>query len=111
MEGIEDSSPLKRSHHVRSFSFNVSPNPVPSLYDLPTPRVKDHIEGSPKPLWEEMAEDETNLNSNDTSIVSEFDPEVISTLRKALEDLQPANPFHLKPLISENRPPGADKED
>lgn len=107
MEGLEDSSPLKPAHHVRSFSFHVSPNPTPLQNDLPTPRVKDYIEGSPKPLWEEVAEDETN----DTSIVSEFDPEVISTFRKALEDLPPANPFHLKPLITENQQPAADKED
>ncbi|XP_004232227.1 uncharacterized protein At3g28850 [Solanum lycopersicum] len=111
MEGLEDSSPLKPAHHVRSFSFHVSPNPVSSQYDLPTPRVKDHIEGSPKPLWEEVAEDETNSSSNDTSIVSEFDSEVISTFRKALEDLPPANPFHLKPLITENQKPVADEED
>ncbi|KAK6798670.1 hypothetical protein RDI58_006373 [Solanum bulbocastanum] len=111
MEGLEDSSPLKPIHHVRSFSFHVSPNPISSQYDLPTPRVKDHIEGSPKPLWEEVAEDETNSCSNDTSIVSEFDSEVISTFRKALEDLPPANPFHLKPLITENQKPVADEED
>ncbi|MCE2056238.1 hypothetical protein HAX54_044302 [Datura stramonium] len=111
MEGLEDSSPLKPAHHVRSFSFHVSPNPISSQNDLPTPRVKDYIEGSPKPLWEEVAEDETNSNSNDTSIVSEFDPEVISTFRKALEDLPPANPFHLKPLITEKQQPAADKED
>lgn len=111
MEGLEDSSPLKPVHHVRSFSFHVSPNPISSQYDLPTPRVKDHIEGSPKPLWEEVAEDEMNLSSNDTSIVSEFDSEVISTFRKALEDLPPANPFHLKPLITENQKPVADEED
>lgn len=111
MEGLEDSSPLKPVHHVRSFSFHVSPNPISSQYDLPTPRVKDHIEGSPKPLWEEVAEDEMNSSSNDTSIVSEFDSEVISTFRKALEDLPPANPFHLKPLITENQKPVADEED
>ncbi|KAK4712467.1 hypothetical protein R3W88_006980 [Solanum pinnatisectum] len=111
MEGLEDSSPLKPVHHVRSFSFHVTPNPISSQYDLPTPRVKDHIEGSPKPLWEEVAEDETNSSSNDTSIVSEFDSEVISTFRKALEDLPPANPFHLKPLITENQKPVADEED
>lgn len=111
MEGLEDSSPLKPVHHVRSFSFHVSPNPNSSQYDLPTPRVKDHNEGSPKPLWEEVAEDETNSSSNDTSIVSEFDSEVISTFRKALEDLPPANPFHLKPLITENQKPVADEED
>ncbi|XP_060192913.1 uncharacterized protein At3g28850-like [Lycium barbarum] len=141
MEGLEDSSPLKPVHHVRSFSFHVSTNPVNSQYDLPTPRVKDHIEGSPKPLWEEIAENdnnnapsvipqvrsgedevvsdrpsaqiaenETNSNSNDSSIVSEFEPEVISTFRKALEDLPPANPFHLKPLITENQQ-ATDKED
>ncbi|KAK4366165.1 hypothetical protein RND71_014045 [Anisodus tanguticus] len=52
------------------------------------------IEGSPKPLWEEIT------NSNDSSIVSAFDPEVISTFRKVLEDLPPANPFHLKPLVN-----------
>ncbi|KAF3635568.1 hypothetical protein FXO38_24578 [Capsicum annuum] len=111
MEGLEDCSPLKPVHHVRSFSFHVSPNPDSSQYDLPTPRVKDDIEGSPKPLWEEVAEDETNSSSNDTSIVSEFDPEVISTFRKALEDLPPENPFHLKPLTDESHQPAADNED
>ncbi|WMV17440.1 hypothetical protein MTR67_010825 [Solanum verrucosum] len=89
MEGLEDSSPLKPVHHVRSFSFHVSPNPNSS----------------------QVAEDETNSSSNDTSIVSEFDSEVISTFRKALEDLPPANPFHLKPLITENQKPVADEED
>lgn len=111
MEGLEDSSPLKPAHHVRSFSFHVSSNPLSAQYDLPTPRVTDHIEGSPKPLWEEVAESETNSNSNDTSIVSEFDPEVISTFRKALEDLPPENPFYLKPLINESQQPAEDKQD
>lgn len=111
MEGLEDSSPIKPVHHVRSFSFHVSPNPISSQYDLPTPRVKDHIDGSPKPLWEEVAEDETKSNSNDTSIVSEFEPEVISTFRKALEDLPPTNPFHLKSLITEKQHPETDEED
>ncbi|CAN4082580.1 unnamed protein product [Withania somnifera] len=112
MEGLEDSSPFKPAHHVRSFSFNVSPNPLSSHYDLPTPRVKDHIEGSPKPLWEEeVAESASNSNSNDTSIESEFDPEVISTFRKALEDLPPENPFYLKQLNNESQQPTEEKED
>ncbi|KAJ8546067.1 hypothetical protein K7X08_018650 [Anisodus acutangulus] len=97
MEGLEDSSPLKPAHHVRSFSFHVSHNSTRPQYDLPTTRV---IEGSPKPLWEEITNSNSNSNSNDSSIVSAFDPEVISTFRKALEDLPPANPFHLKSSVN-----------
>ncbi|CAN4079362.1 unnamed protein product [Withania somnifera] len=108
MEGLEDSSPLKPAHHARSFSFHVSSNPLSSQYDLPTPRVKDPI---PNPLWEKVAESETKSNSNDTSIVSEFDPEVISPFRKALEDLPPENPFYLKTLINECQQPAEDTED
>lgn len=97
MEGLEDASPLKPSHHVRSFSFHVSRNPSPFPDDQPTPRVKDDSDAaSMQPLWLETADDESNSTSNDTSIVSEFDPEMISAFRKALENLPPTNPFHLK---------------
>ncbi|MCD7465829.1 hypothetical protein HAX54_002000 [Datura stramonium] len=90
MEGLEDITPLKPAthHHEHSFSFPVSPNTISSLDDLP----KEN----------EMADNESSLHSNGTSIVSDFDPEVISTFRKALEELPPANPFHLKPLIIQN---------
>lgn len=103
MEGLEDTSPFKPPPcHMRSFSFHLGSNQVHSfpVDDQPTPRVQDNGESTTlsKPLWLELADNDSN---NDTSIVSEFDPEVISTFRKALEELPPANPFHLEPLISE----------
>lgn len=112
MEGLEDSSPLRppqSHHHFRSFSFNLQvSNRIQSLIDQQsTPRVRDDDAERQNPIWEEDAgggdadDDASNSNSNDTSIVSDFDPEVISTFRKALEELPPANPFHLKPLLSE----------
>lgn len=96
MEGLEDITTLKPAahHHEHSFSFPVSPNTLSSLDDQPNENGED----SPK-----MADNESSLHSNGTSIVSDFDPEVISTFRKALEELPPANPFHLKPLVIENR--------
>ncbi|XP_049396037.1 uncharacterized protein At3g28850-like [Solanum stenotomum] len=82
MEGLEDITPLKPSdhHHQHTFSFPISPN-----------------ENSPN-----MADNESSLHSNGTSIVSDFDPEVINKFRKALEELPPANPFYLKPLVSQD---------
>lgn len=84
MEGLEDITPLKPSdhQHEHSFSFPVSPT------------ANENAQDSPK-----MADNESSIHSNGTSIVSDFDPQVISTFRKALEELPPANPFHLKPLV------------
>ncbi|XP_022844886.1 uncharacterized protein At3g28850-like [Olea europaea var. sylvestris] len=110
MEGLDDISPLRPSHHLRSFSFRVSRNPnLSDLDEQPTPRVNETGEAPPKPLWLKLAD--TDLSSNDTSIVSEFDPEVIASFRKALEeDLPPANPIHLKQMDSEKiAPRGTDK--
>ncbi|CAK9186116.1 unnamed protein product [Ilex paraguariensis] len=105
MEGLEDTSPLRPPNHLRSFSFHVAPksNPFQSDFDQPTPRVLENGEASPKPLWVEMADNDSNSNSNTTSIASEFDPEVISAFRKSLEELPPAYPFHLKPLVNESQ--------
>ncbi|KAL3526504.1 hypothetical protein ACH5RR_011160 [Cinchona calisaya] len=106
MEGLEDTSPLMKPacHHFRSFSFNVGSNQFRSfLDDQPTPRVHENADSIIKPIRLDIADSDSNSNSNDTSIVSEFDPEVISTFRKALEELPPANPFHLKPMISEKQ--------
>lgn len=106
MEGLEDTSPLKpANHHFRSFSFHVGSGQFRSFVDddQPTPRVHEDDEAITKPTWLDTADSDSTSNSNDTSIVSEFDPEVISTFRKALEELPPANPFHLKPLISEKQ--------
>ncbi|KAL0377534.1 UNVERIFIED_CONTAM: hypothetical protein Sradi_3058900 [Sesamum radiatum] len=102
MEGLEDTSPLRPVNHFRSFSFHVpSHSSLSSIDDHPTPRVKENGDASPKPAWLDLADSDSNSNSNDTSIVSEFDPEVIATFRRALEDLPPTNPFHLKPVDSE----------
>ncbi|KAL7100868.1 hypothetical protein ACP275_08G021600 [Erythranthe tilingii] len=119
MEGLEDISPLRPpAHHFRSFSFHVPTRSSLASIDIedqPTPRVKEESidELFPnKPLWLDLAETDSNSNSNsnsnDTSIVSEFDPEVIASFRKALEDLPPANPFHLK-STDKIAPRGAEK--
>lgn len=102
MEGLEDTSPLHH-RHFRSFSFGVGPNSVPSLLDYPTPKVQENGKASPRPLWMEIAENESESNSNSdgASIVSEFDPDIITQLKKSLEELPPANPFHLKSFVSE----------
>ncbi|KAL1538678.1 hypothetical protein AAHA92_27394 [Salvia divinorum] len=93
MEGLEDSSPL-RTAHLRSFSFHVGARPAGFAGgdDHPTPRVKEIGGGS------SSSDGDTETSSNDTSIVSEFDTGVIATLRRALEDLPPANPFHLRQI-------------
>ncbi|CAI9752721.1 unnamed protein product [Fraxinus pennsylvanica] len=111
MEGLDDISPLRPPRHLRSFSFHVSQSPsLSSLDEQPTPRVKENGEAPPKTLWLEMADNDSS--SNDAYIVSEFDPEVIATFRRALEeDLPPASPIHLKDqaLVNKIAPRGTDK--
>ncbi|KAL6551550.1 hypothetical protein OROGR_007704 [Orobanche gracilis] len=105
MEGLEDISPIRPIRHFRSFSYHVHSNAgFSSPGDQPTLRVKENGESSPKPAPLDLADSDTNSNSNDTSIVSEFDSEVIATFRKALEELPQANPFHLKPTNVEKQP-------
>ncbi|KAK0585761.1 hypothetical protein LWI29_033710 [Acer saccharum] len=78
MEGLEDVSPHRLSpKHFRSFSFGVVRN-VNNTYPNPNPVI-------------------------DKSIVSEFDPEVISSFRKSFEELSPGHPFHLRPLDSDDK--------
>ncbi|KZV47511.1 hypothetical protein F511_29609 [Dorcoceras hygrometricum] len=114
MEGLEDISPPRPVHHFRSFSFNVPRNSsLSSMDDLqPTPRVQENGTAAPKSSWLDLADNDTNSNSNsnDTSIVSEFDPEVIAEFRKSLEDLPPANPFYLKSLDGKKEPALAGKD-
>ncbi|KAH6830293.1 hypothetical protein C2S53_000262 [Perilla frutescens var. hirtella] len=105
MEGLEGISPL-RPAHLRSFSFHVASSAgFSSIDDQPTPRVKENDDGdcdgevsSPKPGWLDSGDTDSSSNSNDTSIVSEFDPDMIATFRRALEELPPANPFHLNQI-------------
>lgn len=102
MEGLEDVSPLRPFNHLRSFSFNV-----------PTPesRLKENGgSASPKPMWLQMANDDSKLNSNSSllskSVISDFDPDIISTFRKALQELSPANAIHLRPSETEKQSAG-----
>ncbi|KAL9247720.1 hypothetical protein vseg_021122 [Gypsophila vaccaria] len=81
MEGLEDTSPLRLGDHLRSFSFHVSADSLPSFLDSPRP---NKLKGG----------SEENANKG---LVSEFDPQVISSFRKALQELPPTNPFYLKP--------------
>ncbi|GAV82924.1 Glutaredoxin domain-containing protein [Cephalotus follicularis] len=101
MEGLEDTSPLHLPNHIRSFSFDVVRNPIPASgdpLDRPKSRFQD-INGSasPKPMWLHIADDDSISKS------IEFDPEVISSFRKALEELNPDNPFRLRPLDDEKQ--------
>lgn len=91
MEGLEDASPIQPNYHNRSFSFNVRPNFNQEKFD----GCKSKVEGDSKPMWLDMAESDSNSNSNAVSIVSDFDADVIKTFRKTLEELPAANPFHL----------------
>ncbi|GFY84933.1 glutaredoxin family protein [Actinidia rufa] len=95
MDGLEDTSPLRPAHHHhhRSFSFHVAPNSIPSPCHLPTSHGREIAESD----WE------MHSNSNAKSVISEFDPDVISTCRKTLEDLALGNPFRLKPLEGEEK--------
>ncbi|KAG9154508.1 hypothetical protein Leryth_014952 [Lithospermum erythrorhizon] len=91
MEGLEDtSSPVSRLHdHLRSVSLDVQ-STRENVMDTKTMvlEVADH-------------DNESHLHSDSASVIPQFDPEVISTFRKSLEELPPVSPFHLKPLIIE----------
>ncbi|KAF4376669.1 uncharacterized protein At5g39865 [Cannabis sativa] len=88
MEGLEDISPFRSPIHVRSFSFDIVRDPIPiptSPFDRPKSRFQENNNdsSSPKPMWLHLS-DKEDLNSD--SGVTEFDPEIISSFRKSLED-------------------------
>lgn len=87
MEGLEDTSPFRSPIHARSFSFDVvlnpNPNPIPTTH---FDRPKSRLQENGTPMWLQLA-DSDDLNRN--SLVQDFDPEVISTFRKSLEELSP----------------------
>jgi len=97
MEGLEDVSPLRSPIHLRSFSFDIvrNPNPIQNPFDRPKSRFQENGAASPKPMWLHMGEGEP--------VISDFDPEVISTFRKSLQELPSDNPFHLRPLDNEKQ--------
>ncbi|KAG9159763.1 hypothetical protein Leryth_007790 [Lithospermum erythrorhizon] len=92
MEGLEDTSPP--SHHrrrLRSLSFHVQSSANNSIfYDDPaTPNVKQNADQETISMGLDVDDhdNESHLHSDSASLVPEFDPEVISTFRKALEKL------------------------
>ncbi|WCJ20773.1 Glutaredoxin family protein [Euphorbia peplus] len=105
MEGLEEdvegclNSPLP--HRFRSFSFDITndPNRVSDSPKLLNHHHHHHI----KPIWVQLAEEEEEeeeiQNPNSTS--QEFDPNVISTFRKSLNQLSPDHPFYIKPSSSD----------
>nr|DAD34823.1 TPA_asm: hypothetical protein HUJ06_005463 [Nelumbo nucifera] len=96
MEGLEDASPLRLPHLVdRSFSFHAVPNKTDSPDVSRSTKLQENGKTSPKPLWLQLSED-ANSDSNSNSVISDFDPEIISTFRKALEELSPTDPFDLR---------------
>lgn len=106
MEGLEDVSPLWSPSRFRSLSFDFGNRTVidPS-FNRPEPIPEENgTDSSHKPLWlqlkeedeEEIHADDENLNSD--SMASDFDPEVISSFRKSLQQLSPDHPFHLRPV-------------
>ncbi|KAK4272011.1 hypothetical protein QN277_020620 [Acacia crassicarpa] len=72
MEGLEDISPYRSPNHFRSFSFDQS---VSAPAD------------PPKPLWLQMTEDD--LTPRIAPAITDFDPDVISSFRKSLQELSP----------------------
>ncbi|KAJ4877839.1 Uncharacterized protein Rs2_42857 [Raphanus sativus] len=78
MDGLEDmSSPLRSPNHVTSFSFEVARGGDSER------RPKSN--GDLKPLWLQMEQEG----------LDDFDPEIISSFRKSLQELPADHPFHI----------------
>ncbi|XP_065878898.1 uncharacterized protein At3g28850 [Euphorbia lathyris] len=93
MEGLEEDDGCSNlpPHRFRSFSFDITKDPN-RIAD--SPKLLNHT----KPIWLQLAEEE---EENPNSISSEFDPQVISTFRKSLNQLSPDHPFYVKPSSSD----------
>ncbi|KAJ4823926.1 hypothetical protein Tsubulata_009760 [Turnera subulata] len=102
MAGLEDTSPIHVSgHRFRSFSFDVSRDSAPVI---DSPKLISQQTLSPivdKPIWEQLTDDDAKC--------PEFDPEVISSFRKSLQELSPTHPFYIKPTTDgEKQNPSSD---
>ncbi|XP_022934172.1 uncharacterized protein At3g28850-like isoform X2 [Cucurbita moschata] len=104
MEGLEDVSPLWSPSRYRSFSFDFGSRTYDyrSLIDQPKPIPKQNgTDSSHKPLWLRLKEEKDEIgdgNLNSDSMASDFDPEVISSFRKSLQQLTPDHSFYLRPV-------------
>ena len=95
MEGLEDISPFRSPNHLKSFSFDVKDDVVGVEVDRP------------KAMWLEMTEEELQLSP----VISDFDPDVISSFRKSLQQLSQDSPFHHREtLIDEENMKGDDDD-
>ncbi|KAL8193493.1 hypothetical protein R6Q57_026628 [Mikania cordata] len=121
MEGLDDTSPLRpksATNHIRSFSFHVNPSSIASPLDEPATELPENIPNSHQsenPPCLQTSDNNSDSNSvfssNDTSMASEFDTEVITEFRKSLEILPPANPFSINPSAGEKNPSSPDGYD
>ncbi|KAJ8775308.1 hypothetical protein K2173_020312 [Erythroxylum novogranatense] len=102
MAGLEDVSPSDfANHRFRSFSFGVSRD---SYAVIDSPKSMTVRETSPipseddgkNPFWLQVSNQEAETKC------LEFDPEVISTFRKSLQELSPSHPFYINPPDIEN---------
>lgn len=88
MDGLEDVlSPLRSPNHVKSFSFDIARNGD-------CERGKSN--GNVKPVWLQMEEEEEGFE--------DFDPEIISSFRKSLQELPSDHPFHISNRDFELKP-------
>ncbi|KAF9626092.1 hypothetical protein IFM89_030760 [Coptis chinensis] len=109
MEGLDEYSPLRLANILdRSFSFHAVSSKGPTDHlelhkengiDSPTLvpsklKVQENGTESPKPEWLQMVDNDPN--SNLSTFISEFDPEIVSQFRKALEEISPVAAVHLK---------------
>ncbi|EEF45038.1 electron transporter, putative [Ricinus communis] len=102
MAGLEEDDSLSVPHRYRSFSFDVSRDPSP-VQDSPKLNPTLLSPNKNKPFWLQIADEDTN------SKCPEFDPQVISTFRKSLQELSPDHPFYLKSSENgEKQPPSSD---
>ncbi|KAL1203236.1 hypothetical protein V5N11_013350 [Cardamine amara subsp. amara] len=84
MDGLEDVvSPSRSPKHVRSFSFDVSRHG-----DCEGAKCNGNV----KPLWLQMEEVE---EEEEEGGFEDFDPEIISSFRKSLQELPSDHPFHI----------------
>ncbi|KAF6159979.1 hypothetical protein GIB67_033063 [Kingdonia uniflora] len=98
MDGLEeDGSEPSQPHSISRFSFQVNSDSNPLDQSTPDPRRINTT--LPKPIWLQTAntEDSTMMKA----FISDFDPEVISTFRKALEELSPQAALNLRSPDSE----------
>ncbi|KAJ4960165.1 hypothetical protein NE237_020075 [Protea cynaroides] len=95
MEGLEDVSPLCLSNLTdphRSFSFHAVLGISPSNPSYPKLEPEKGYE-TPVPQWLQISSRDPDP---DDMPITDFDPEIISTFRKALEDISPTNTSHLR---------------